>query len=156
MCPKKGITPIQSYNLGMGLRPSILYSREGPGFLGYISRYMLLWILVVFGEKFEVQYVHPKGNEHLKCCCENVAGQWKIRQSSSFNQKPITKLQIDPNCLLPSTLAFFTFQKQAIPKRKGALPIINKTDGSSYRGLGDPGTSRVQGPWFARASSLDV
>lgn len=30
----KGITPIQSYSIGMGLRPSILFDRDGPGFLG--------------------------------------------------------------------------------------------------------------------------
>ena len=34
VCPKEGITPIHSYDLGMGLEPEKSYSREGSGFLG--------------------------------------------------------------------------------------------------------------------------
>ena len=34
--PKEGISPIQSYDLGMGLEPSILFDREVSGFLGSI------------------------------------------------------------------------------------------------------------------------
>ena len=37
VCPKKGISPNQSYDLGMGFRPSFLLDRDGSGCLGYVS-----------------------------------------------------------------------------------------------------------------------
>ena len=36
ICPKKGITPIHSYSFRMGLEPTILFDREGFGFLGNV------------------------------------------------------------------------------------------------------------------------
>ena len=40
VCPKKGISPIQSYDLGMGFFDHQSYSREGSGFLGVYVRIM--------------------------------------------------------------------------------------------------------------------
>ena len=37
ICPKKGIIPIHSYSFRMGLEPSILFDREGSGFLGLVE-----------------------------------------------------------------------------------------------------------------------
>ena len=39
ICPKKGIIPIHSSSFPMGLEPSILFDREGSGFLGIIIKY---------------------------------------------------------------------------------------------------------------------
>ena len=51
VCPKEGL-PLHSYSFRMGLEPSILFDREGSGFLG-ISR------VGYNSTDFKVKYITP-------------------------------------------------------------------------------------------------
>ena len=70
VCPKEGITP-NIPTLRMGLEPSILFDREGSGFLGYIT--------IEIDQVYVCKYTTRIFQEVSKCKCEGkYTSPWSI------------------------------------------------------------------------------